>query len=83
MSRRRRMEIKELIDLKPSQLVRTALSDLNLVEKDPKFGIDMDFWAERRGETCFVCFAGGMLAHSGGANLRDLNRSDTPAALNG
>lgn len=49
---------------KPSELIRLALADLEKVEADPAFEIDMDVWFIRRRlrPVCAVCQAGAVMA---------------------
>lgn len=51
---------------KPSALIRLALADLEVVEKNPKYAIDMDFWhiVNKDTEICSVCFAGAVMANT-------------------
>ena len=54
-----------LKDLKPSELIRTAVTDLAECELDPQYLIDMDVWHSPSvclyGE-CRVCLAGAVMA---------------------
>jgi hypothetical protein len=51
---------------KPSELIRQALADLERVEKDPRYVIDMSAWHDPRPHsevgTCAVSFAGVVMA---------------------
>ena len=60
------MKEEEFIKLKPSQLLRLALSDIEKVSKDGRYDIDMNSWHryEHEGEICFVCLAGAVIAKS-------------------
>lgn len=51
---------------KPSELIRLALKDLELVEKDDHYVVDMDTWHEyiRFKSKCSVCLAGSVMAKS-------------------
>ncbi len=51
---------------KPSELIRLALHDLKLTEKDPRYQVDMGSWHQRNSMSgkCEVCFAGAVLAKS-------------------
>ena len=72
-------------ELKPSELIRHALKDLEKVEEDPAYIVDMDEWHAHFPEdetpwTCSVCLAGAVMAktlglqrneHSSPWTLRD------------
>jgi hypothetical protein len=47
---------------KPSELLRTALSDLRACEGDPKYKINMHWWHRARLDGCYVCLAGAVMA---------------------
>jgi hypothetical protein len=47
-----------------SRLIRTALRDLEVIEKTPGYTIDMNHWYIVVGEHCYVCFAGAVMANS-------------------
>lgn len=48
---------------RPSELLRTALEELENVERDPNFRVDMDWWWWRRDlDFCKVCLAGAVMA---------------------
>ncbi len=59
---------------KPSQLIKLALTDLETVEKNPRYEIDMERWHEpwiermdsdgHREYICHVCLAGAVLANT-------------------
>lgn len=51
---------------KPSELILVALADLEAVEKDPAYTVDMAKWHRFEGGTCFVCLAGAVLAKTVG-----------------
>lgn len=49
----------------PSEIILMALDDLELVEKDPRYDIDMNYYhyqVQRGKATCAVCFAGAVIA---------------------
>lgn len=59
--------MKQLPD-KPSELIRVALQDLEAVENDSRYSVDMDVWHEPDTyTTCYVCLAGSVIAKSLGA----------------
>jgi hypothetical protein len=74
---------------KPSELIRVALEDLEKIEKNPRYAVDMDDWhVPARGvwnasATCKVCFAGAVMACRFGADPKsfcypsDFERSET------
>ena len=47
---------------KPSELIRLAIQDLELVERSKKYKIDMETWHNYNGNRCCVCFAGSVMA---------------------
>ena len=47
---------------KLSVLLSLALDDLESVEKDPNYGIDMGNWHRKEKGQCYVCLAGSLLA---------------------
>lgn len=47
---------------KPSELLKLALSDMELVEQDPRYKIDMGFWHMPIKNKCVVCLAGSVMA---------------------
>lgn len=51
---------------KLSDLIDLALGDLEAVEQDKRYKVDMNNWHRPNGE-CKVCFAGSVIAHSLGA----------------
>lgn len=53
---------------KLSQAIMLALNDLALVEKNPKYEVDMADWHYYEDDTCFVCFAGSIIAQTFGVN---------------
>lgn len=67
--------MKQLPD-KPSDLIRTAVNDLEAVEKTPGYAVDMRIWhspmkygwtnqmPQARIGNCVVCFAGSVMAKS-------------------
>jgi hypothetical protein len=62
---------------KPSEAIRQALEDLEKVEKDDRYAVDMGTWhlASPDGR-CHVCLAGAVMAMTGrmdvGATIRDV-----------
>lgn len=48
----------------PSAVLKIALDDMELVEKDKRYRIHMGTWHSGRawGDKCAVCFAGGVMA---------------------
>lgn len=50
----------------PSALIELALADLEKVEADPRYQVDMCTWHQPAGEACLVCFAGSVLAKTVG-----------------
>lgn len=66
----------------PSALLNLALDDLELVEKNPAYTIDMMAWHRPNAKTCSVCLAGSVIAVSLGKKptsnvmIGDLSGSD-------
>lgn len=64
----------DISQLKPSELLEVALKDLEAVEHDPRYRIEMNTWHSPDSmdgtKVCFVCFAGAVMAHSLGADPR-------------
>ena len=48
---------------KLSDLIEVALRDLEAVENDERYTVNMDWW-HRPGDTCLVCLAGSVMAKS-------------------
>lgn len=48
---------------KLSDLILVALDDLEKVENDERYTVNMDWW-HRSGDTCLVCLAGSVMAKS-------------------
>lgn len=48
---------------KPSKLLKVALEDLEAVEKDLKYRIDMNSWHQPEDNKCSVCLAGAVMAN--------------------
>lgn len=47
---------------KPSELIRVALGDLEKVEQDPRYKIEMGSWVRAKNDgSCAVCLAGATL----------------------
>lgn len=59
-------EIKDTLPDKASELLRLAIHDLELCEKDPRYQIFMSDWhyATDYRKECHVCFAGSVMAQS-------------------
>lgn len=61
-----------IVSLKPSELIRVALADLEAVEKDPVYIVDMRIWHGNykgvSGDYCAVCLGGAVMAKSLGAD---------------
>tara|TARA_B100002049_G_scaffold229961_1_gene206248 strand:+ start:156 stop:578 length:423 start_codon:yes stop_codon:yes gene_type:complete len=54
---------KRLLPNLPSDVIEVALADLEFVEADPRYRIDMSTWHEPlSGNHCAVCFAGAVMA---------------------
>ena len=59
-----------IAELKPSELLRLSLSDLELCEQDPDYDIEMGSWhdpnrcPDYRATTCEVCLAGSVMAQT-------------------
>lgn len=53
---------------KPSKLLMMALADLEKVEADPRYEVDMNTWHEPNGK-CRVCLAGSVMACTLGAPI--------------
>jgi hypothetical protein len=49
---------------KPSALIRLAIKDLEAVEKNPAYRIDMGAWHEPYDGKCSVCLAGAVIAQT-------------------
>lgn len=47
---------------KPSALIRVAIQDLELCEKDPRYEINMSTWHTPSNGLCFVCLAGATMS---------------------
>lgn len=59
---------------KPSALIRAALRDLELVEKNKKYHVDMYVWhiaPYLRRKHCPVCFAGSVMAMSLNVGIKE------------
>ena len=50
--------------MKPSELIRLALKDLEACEKDPDYEINMNVWHKPVGDQCMVCLAGAVMAQT-------------------
>lgn len=60
--------LQKLPDDAPS-LIRLALSDLEKVENDPAFAVDMNVWLRRYSSCCRVCLAGSVMANTLGSEM--------------
>lgn len=60
---------RKTLPQKPSELIRLALRDLSLIEKDPHYEINMSVFHSYYGGTCAVCFAGAVMAKTLGSNF--------------
>jgi hypothetical protein len=70
------MEILEqALPDKLSDLIELALKDLELVEKDPRYRVDMSQWHYGAEKVCVVCLAGAVIAKTLGAPR---NKTYTP-----
>jgi hypothetical protein len=58
--------LPERLTSTPSALILAALADLEQVENDPRYRVDMGTWHSPNG-TCAVCFAGSVIAFGLGA----------------
>lgn len=58
------MTEEEFGRLKPSELILVALADLEKVEKDPNYKVDMLTYHAMKDTRCSVCFAGAAMAVS-------------------
>lgn len=47
---------------KPSELIHLAMNDLEAVEKNPLYRVDMEVWHEMFNTKCHVCLAGAVMA---------------------
>jgi hypothetical protein len=67
---------------KPSELIRVALADLEKVEKNPRYIINMDIWHSPKfsdKKLCGVCLAGSIIAcRSGYTPSKTLSYKDLP-----
>lgn len=52
----------DITKLKPSELIRVALEDLEKCEADPRYRVDMSLWHEPHCGECYVCLAGAVMA---------------------
>src|SRR5690242_14702523 len=65
--------MKTKLPEKLSELILVALADLEAVERDPDYLVEMCSWHEPNGK-CKVCFAGSVMARSLNAPLRKFVR---------
>lgn len=72
------MKIGQLSD-KPSELILQALVDLERVESDSRYTIDMSIWHRKyhNETTCIVCFAGAVMSRAVTID-RNVTPSDFP-----
>lgn len=54
---------KEFAAACPSRVIEIALEDLEVVEKNPAYRVDMDVWHYAKEGRCSVCFAGAVMAN--------------------
>lgn len=71
----------DITTLKPSELIRVALADLEAVEKDDRYRVDMGVWHGQYEDVadgrCSVCLAGSVMAKSlGAAHVNNLIPDD-------
>lgn len=65
------MKKNELPD-KPSELLKLAMKDLELVEQNPKYKLDMGIWHEKKKSgACAMCFAGAVMNRELGCNEQE------------
>lgn len=64
---------------KPSELIRLALADLEKIEADPRYEVDMSTWHKpeftfdgQMRSVCAVCFAGAVMAKTCNIPLEEL-----------
>lgn len=64
---------------KRSELLKLALSNLELIEEDPFYEVKMAIWHDRNfeNEKCQVCFAGSVMAKTLDAPFREYVCPDT------
>jgi hypothetical protein len=62
--------------MKPSELIKMALEDLEKCEQDPKYKIYMSTWCEMHRDQCHVCFAGAIMAQRFRYENADLDNFD-------
>ena len=60
----------------PSELIRLAIADLEKVEQDSRYDVDMSVWHEPCGEVCEVCLAGAVMAGTLGADVGEYSTPD-------
>lgn len=56
-------KLKDTLPKKPSALIRLALADLAVIEKDKRYKVDMGVW-HMPYDKCLVCLAGSVMANS-------------------
>lgn len=62
----------DIAKLKPSELIRAALVDLQACVQDPRYVVNMEDWHEPGyGGPCQVCLAGAVMAKSLRADVSD------------
>lgn len=49
---------------KLSDLIQLALDDIDAIEKDPRYVVDMNWWHMPMDVACHVCLAGAVMARS-------------------
>lgn len=74
----------KICGLKPSELIRVALADLDKCDRDPQYEVYMQDW-HSPGENgcCLVCFAGAVMAKSFGLSPDSEHHPDDFAPLVG
>ena len=70
MAKHKKKKKPKLPDL-PSELIRLALADLEKVERQRKYVVDMAVWHSPESKRCVVCLAGSVIAKSLGGAIGD------------
>ena len=55
----------------PSQLLKLALDDIAVINKDERYEIDADEWHMPNKKTCLVCLSGAVLANTLKFNIKN------------
>lgn len=70
-----RIDIEDILPNKLSDLLEVALGDLEKVENDKRYVVDMDTWhtyqKSNTRNVCCVCLAGSVMAKSLGASVNE------------